>query len=198
MDTGKSYSLLLLAGGKSRRMGTDKASLLYGGKTFAELIIEKAEKIGISRIFISGFDFEGSKGKVVWDQFPDRGPLGGIHACMKEMDTPFCLILPVDVPELPVNILEGLLDYHENHRSGLTAKREIPLLWQHGDRREPLIGIYPVIMVKKIEEMIKESALPVFRVLDRWGYECYFQDVSEESIINVNTPELYEKLLKKK
>ena len=41
MDTGKSYSLLLLAGGKSRRMGTDKASLLYGGKTFAELIIEK-------------------------------------------------------------------------------------------------------------------------------------------------------------
>lgn len=58
-------------------MGTDKASLLYGGKTFAELIIEKAEKIGISRIFISGFDFEGNKGKVVWDQFPDRGPLGG-------------------------------------------------------------------------------------------------------------------------
>ena len=195
MDRNESYSLLLLAGGKSLRMGKDKAQLLYHGKTFADLIIAKAESIGIHRIFVSGFKPESGKGKVVWDQYQDRGPLGGIHACMKRMDTPFCLVLPVDVPELPTEILNGLLNYHKKHRKGLNGGREIPLLWEHGQRKEPLIGIYPVIMAGKIETMIKDGALPVFRVLDCWGYECFRQNVSEEQIINVNTPELYKELL---
>ena len=55
MDRKDVYSLLLLAGGKSLRMGKDKARLLYGGKTFAELIIDKAKEVGIDRIFVSGF-----------------------------------------------------------------------------------------------------------------------------------------------
>lgn len=154
-------------------MGKDKARLLYGGKTFAELIIDKAKEVGIDRIFVSGFELEGDVGEVVWDRYPDRGPLGGLHACMKEMETPFCLVLPVDVPRLSPEILEELLVYHERHRRGLTRGREIPLLWEHGVRKEPLIGVYPVAMAETIEEMIKERALPVFRVLDRWGYECF-------------------------
>ena len=38
---------------------------------------------------------------MIRDIYRNRGPLGGIHACMKEMDTPYCLVLPVDVPQLP-------------------------------------------------------------------------------------------------
>lgn len=195
MDRKDVYSLLLLAGGKSLRMGKDKARLLYGGKTFAELIIDKAKEVGIDRIFVSGFELEGDVGEVVWDRYPDRGPLGGLHACMKEMETPFCLVLPVDVPRLSPEILEELLVYHERHRRGLTRGREIPLLWEHGVRKEPLIGVYPVAMAETIEEMIKERALPVFRVLDRWGYECFLRDIPEDQILNVNTPELYKRLL---
>ena len=41
------YSLLLLAGGKSSRMGRDKAELLLGEKSFLECILEKAEMLGI-------------------------------------------------------------------------------------------------------------------------------------------------------
>ena len=68
MDRKDVYSLLLLAGGKSLRMGKDKARLLYGGKTFAELIIDKAKEVGIDRIFVSGFELEGDVGEVVWDR----------------------------------------------------------------------------------------------------------------------------------
>ena len=51
---------------------------------------------------------------VVSDIYRERGPLGGIHACMKAMDTPYCLVLPVDVPQFPVETLEELLLVHEN------------------------------------------------------------------------------------
>ena len=52
------YSLLLLAGGKSSRMGKNKAELVYEGKTFANLLAEKAEKLGIKEIFVSGFAYK--------------------------------------------------------------------------------------------------------------------------------------------
>lgn len=196
MDREDKYSLLLLAGGKSTRMGKNKAELLYAGKTFTELLISKVKRLGIRRIYISGFQEERRDVHIVWDQYPDRGPLGGIHACMKAMDTPFCLVLPVDAPKLPQEVLEELLAYHETCRNGLSKEKEIPLLWEHGDRMEPLIAIYPVDMADAIEELIKDTSAPVFRMLDRWGYECFRREISETKVINVNTPELYEELLR--
>lgn len=94
---------------------------MYGGKTFAELIIDKAKEVGIDRIFVSGFELEGDVGEVVWDRYPDRGPLGGLHACMKEMETPFCLVLPVDVPRLSARNFRGAFGgIMKRHRRGLT------------------------------------------------------------------------------
>ena len=196
MNRSDKYSLLLLAGGKSSRMGCNKAELLYQGKTFTELLIQKARRLGINKIYISGFQGEIEDVHTVWDKYPDRGPLGGLHACMSEMETPFCLVLPVDAPRLPQEILEELLIYHENSRYGLSSGKEMPLIWEHGDRKEPLIAVYPVRMAGMIEEMIKERSAPVFRVLDRSGYECFRLEMKEEQIINVNTPELYQELLK--
>ena len=203
------YSLLLLAGGKSSRMGSNKAELIYEGKTFADLLTEKAEKLGICEIFVSGFAYRAAETEnaekgiktrrhihVVWDQYTDRGPLGGIHACMKAMKTPFCLVLPVDAPKLPQNILEELIRRHETCRAGLTGEKEIPFLWEHDDRKEPLIAIYPVEMADSIGELIREKSAPVFRMLDRWGYECYRLEMDQPQVINVNTPELYKELLK--
>lgn len=198
MDRSENYSLLLLAGGKSSRMGCNKAELLYEGKTFAELLVLKAKKLGIQNIYISGFQGEIENVHIIWDKYPDRGPLGGLHACMTEIETPFCLVLPVDAPKLPQEILEELLHYHELQRAGLSSGKEIPLIWEHGDRKEPLIAVYPVEMAGMIEDMIKERSAPVFRVLDRSGYECLRLEMDKEQVINVNTPELYKELLEDK
>lgn len=183
------YTLLLLAGGKSARMGKNKAELVYEGKTFLEHMLEKARRLGIEKYYISGYDSQRADVRTVWDHYPDRGPLGGLHACMKAMDTPYCLVLPVDAPKLPQNILDALLERHE-HRTN-----EKVLIWEHGIRQEPLIAIYPVAMVDTIEDLIREHSAPVFRAIDTWGYECHRLEMEEEQIINVNTPEAYRKLL---
>ena len=130
------YSLLLLAGGKSARMGQSKAALLYEGKTFLEHMLQKAQQLGITQYYISGYDSPRADVRTVWDEYKDRGPLGGLHASMKAMNTPYCLVLPVDAPTLPVDILEALLQQHEQR-----TDQKI-LIWEHGVRKEPLIRIF--------------------------------------------------------
>ena len=183
------YSLLLLAGGKNARMGAVKAELLYEGKTFLEHMLDKARSLGIRKFFISGYDSPDPDIRSVPDTLRDRGPLGGLHACMKEMDTPYCLVLPVDAPKLPVEILEALLHRHESRTT------EKVLIWEHGVRQEPLIAVYPVAMVSTIEDLIREHSAPVFRALEVWGYDRYRLEPEEDLILNVNTPQAYNRLL---
>ena len=184
------YSLLLLAGGKSTRMGSNKAELLLEGKNFLKHMLQKGRELGLCRFYVSGYVSGDEDVCTVFDCFPDRGPLGGIHACMKVMNTPYCLVLPVDAPLLPLEILKVLLEQHKH-----SVDREKVLIWEHGDRKEPLIAIYPASMADTIEGLIKDQSVAVFRALDLWGYDCFRLETEEELIINVNTPELYQKII---
>ena len=183
------YSLLLLAGGKNARMGAVKAELLYEGKTFLEHMLDKARALGIEKFYISGYDAPGSGIRSVPDRYENRGPLGGLHACMSAMDTPYCLVLPVDAPKLPVEILEALLSRHRERTS------ERVLIWEHGVRQEPLIAVYPTAMVSSIEDLIRERSAPVFRALEVWGYDRYRLEIEDDLVLNVNTPQAYNRLL---
>ena len=89
MERHNQYSLLLLAGGKSARMGTSKAELLFEGKTFLEHMLDKAHALGIKKCYISGYASQREDVQTVWDIFPSRGPLSGIHASLMAMDTPY-------------------------------------------------------------------------------------------------------------
>ena len=183
------YSLLLLAGGKNARMGAVKAELLYEGKTFLAHMLDKARQLGIQKFYISGYASPDKTIQSVSDYYENRGPLGGLHACMRTVDTPYCLVLPVDAPKLPVDILEALLARHEQRTS------EKVLIWEHGVRQEPLIAIYPVAMADAIEDLIREHSAPVFRALDIWGYDRYRLEIEDNLILNVNTPQAYNRLL---
>ena len=195
MSRADNYSLLLLAGGKSLRMGTNKAELLYQGKTFVENLIEKAKHLGIENIYLSGYQKERTDVEVVWDIYPEVGPLGGLHAGMKNIKTASFLVLPVDIPQIPVDFLEEMICYHE--RKLLHSDEcNLPLVLEHQGFLEPLIGIYPVDMVDFIEERIKNQYLSVFRMLKEWGCVCFKSNIPEEHVANVNTKEDYERLLK--
>jgi FdhD protein len=95
----------------------------------------------------------------------------------------------VDAPKLPVEILDGLLTHHAQRQTGKV------LIWEHGVRQEPLIAVYPTAMAGAIETMIREHAAPVFRAIDSWGFESFRMEMPSEQILNINTPELYKKLL---
>ena len=197
----------------------EKAELLLDGDSFLSCQIKKAEKLGIHKVYVSGhaagadaFRNGAVKSSIHIQMVPDiyreRGPLGGLHACMKAMDTPYCLVLPVDVPQFPEETLEELLLAHENSLGAAASEnagsfgngREggnsgKPLLLVHGERTEPLMGIYPVCMADCIGEQIEKASAPVFRVLDAWGFDTFRTSAEEWKMRNINTPEDYRELL---
>ena len=83
------YGCVLLKGGKSSRMGgSDKAKLLYRGKSFEERIKGELEQLGLP-VFVS----EAKKSpdpRAIPDLIPEAGPLGGIYSCLKR--TVFCFL----------------------------------------------------------------------------------------------------------
>lgn len=192
----KEYSMLILAGGKSRRMGEDKAGLLFLGTPFWQVLVDKGQIAGIKKIYLSR---EGKETKnmedvhLVYDEYPQRGPLGGMQAAFAKMDTPYCLVVSVDVPQIPVEVLRHLLNCHkEKVRNGMTAGA---LLLEHEDQAEPLIGVYHTKYASLIEDEIKEHSCPVFRVLDKIKYETDMQNVQKWQVVSLNTPQEYKKML---
>ena len=195
MNRADKYSLLLLAGGKSKRMGADKAKLLYNGKTFVDNLIDKAKCLGITKVYLSGYSTPIGDAEVVPDLYPEVGPLGGIHAGLCKVETPYCMVLPVDVPQIPVEFLEELLVYHGEKCTPLDGK-QLPLVLERQDFLEPLIGVYPTSMSSFLEERIEAQVLSVFRMVKAWGYESYHSNIEPSKIANINTKEDYERLIK--
>ena len=192
MGRADNYSLLLLAGGKSSRMGTNKAELLYEGKSFLENIIEKAKCLGLKELYISGYQGKYEDVQVVYDIYPEIGPLGGLHAVLTNVQTQYCLVLPIDIPQIPLAFLDELIKIHEQG----TIDMEIPLLVEREGFLEPLIGIYPVTMKNFIEERIDAGNFSVFRMIKEWGYVGVQTEIPEWQIANINTKEDYKRLLK--
>ena len=129
-------SMIILAGGASRRMGRDKSDLMIDGKTFLEMQIEKGEKLGISDIILSGYHGEKKyKYPVVTDRIPGKGPLGGLEACLRRAENPYCLVLGVDVPLVPVQELSALI-------STVNRAKSDAVILRHSGHEEPLMGIY--------------------------------------------------------
>ena len=99
----------VLAGGKSTRMGEDKASLAFKGRTLLQRALDLAHAVaGKVRIVGDRKKFS-AFGPTIEDLFPHRGPLGGIHAALQSSNTDLNLILAVDMPLLTPEFLQHLL-----------------------------------------------------------------------------------------
>ena len=180
----ENYSMIVLAGGKSSRMGTDKADLCIGDKSFLELQIEKGRELGIQDIQVSGYRGKRCPVPVTPDRFPEKGPLGGLESCLRRAKQEKCLVLGVDIPLIPVTELENLLSASEKSESAVTVLK-------HGDRKEPLIGVYHRDLADGIWEEITQGKRKVFGFLDKIGYTVYESKAPEQYITNVNTPDIY-------
>jgi molybdopterin-guanine dinucleotide biosynthesis protein A len=100
----------VLAGGRSTRMGQDKALLQVGGRSLVELALDKLRSIGVAapRIAAARSDLS-SYAPVVPDLHPACGPLSGIEAALAATTQPLNVFLPVDMPLLPSRFLSWML-----------------------------------------------------------------------------------------
>ena len=178
------FSAVILAGGYSLRMGRNKAELMIGEKTFLQHLTDKLKAIGIGEILISGYEAAPEGTRMIRDRIPHKGPLSGIHAALMEASFPACLVLPVDMPLLPEEVLKKLV---ETHTGSIT-------LLQHNGQTEPLVGVYDCRLAALCGEILKGERTAVKELLKKAGHSVLSLSGDDALFRNFNTPEEYEEL----
>ncbi len=106
------FAAVLLAGGRSRRMGRDKALLpLADGRLLWQRQLEVLWELQPAELFISGPERAGFPATVprLEDETPGLGPLTGIVTALKAMRSPRLVVLAVDLPMMTTEFLLRLL-----------------------------------------------------------------------------------------
>jgi molybdenum cofactor guanylyltransferase len=132
------FSAVLLAGGESRRMGTNKATFLFRGKPLWQVQLETIRKLQPAEIFVSAKtdpSWRPDDVQFIADIPPSCGPLSGLAASLAKIHTtPHLLALAIDMPFMTENYLRSICDAIEPGR-GVVAKID--------NRAEPLAAVYP-------------------------------------------------------
>ena len=178
-------SMIVLAGGKSQRMGRDKADLPYGETTFLEHQIAKGRALGIENVLVSGYRGEKCSAEVVGDVLLERGPLSGLAATLPQVEHEHCLVLSVDMPQLPLSVLRKLIAHSRGSDCAVTILR-------HGTKFEPLVAVYNRSAAAAAEELLRRGRGAVMALLEEVGYEEYLCPEDEAAFQNVNTMDDYE------
>jgi molybdopterin-guanine dinucleotide biosynthesis protein A len=126
----------ILAGGKSSRMGADKAFLNFDGWTLLERTLELARSVTGEVRIVGGLEKFARFAPVVEDIFPGQGPLGGIHAALRSSTSDLNLMLAVDAPFISRALLQYLI-CGAHHTPEATVV--VPCCNGH---RQPLCAIY--------------------------------------------------------
>lgn len=92
------FTAFVLAGGRSSRMGTDKASLQFEGRTLLARALDLLRALTPEVRIVGPAAKFAPYGRVIEDVYPGRGPLAGIHAALSASTTELNLILAVDLP----------------------------------------------------------------------------------------------------
>lgn len=116
-------SAFILAGGKSRRMGTDKAFVMLEGRTLLSRLLDIARQL-TSNVHIIGDPAKFTPfAPTIEDIFPRCGPLGGIHAALRSSRTDMNVILAVDVPFVSLALLDYLTSRATSSVASVTVAR---------------------------------------------------------------------------
>jgi molybdopterin-guanine dinucleotide biosynthesis protein A len=184
----EAVTAFVLAGGKSSRMGRDKALLQFGGKTLLEGALVLASTVAPKLKIVGDPAKYAEFAPVVSDIYLDRGPLGGIHAALINTDTDLNLILATDLPFVAPAFLQHLIATARSTDALVT----VPKL---GHFFEPLCAIYR----KEFSNVAQQALIEGRNKVDALFTAGITYLVSEEEIVaagfspamfrNLNTPE---------
>ena len=187
-------SAAVLAGGKSRRMGTDKASLrLPKGGMLIEEIVTRLRAVADDVLIVANDDrFAALSVPIVADCFADAGSLGGIYSALLAARHDQCLVVACDMPFLSVPLLRWMVE---------EADPWDALVPRLGGQPEPLHAIYRRSCAPVIEAHLRAGQYKIARffaeVRIRYLDEVVLRqhDPTLHSFVNVNTPEEWQRVL---
>jgi molybdenum cofactor guanylyltransferase len=191
---------IILAGGKSSRMGFDKQFLKLRDKYIIEMITEKLEKVFNEIIIVTSKPEEYAKYgyKLVEDEIKDFGPLAGIHVGLKSSGSIHNYIVACDMPFINIkyiNYMRSLINRHEGKVDGVITRL--------GEWIEPFNAFYSKSLLQKLEENIEKGNKQINLLLQDsnvfYVSEATAREFSPDwdMFTNVNTLKDYEGLIER-
>ncbi|HYC78610.1 MAG TPA: molybdenum cofactor guanylyltransferase [Planctomycetota bacterium] len=185
--TAPAWSLGVLAGGRSVRMGRDKASAPFRGGTLLDHVARRLAPPGVP-LLVSlrpGTPDPPAPWRRVDDATPDLGPMAGIAALARAAETHFVLVVPCDLPLLPPDCGDRLLAFSK----GVDA-----VTLRVGGRTEP----FPALVARELASTLEAALREGLRRADGWHarvaaatapFEVAFPGVdAAEALLNANDP----------
>ncbi|MEH7111020.1 molybdenum cofactor guanylyltransferase [Neobacillus niacini] len=184
---------IILSGGKSSRMGTNKALLKLNEKTTVERMVDTLKVYFDDIILVTNetdaYQFLGVK--MVPDHYQGMGPLAGFHAGLKASNYDVNFIVACDMPFVSGELAATLVEKIE-HYDAL-----IPVI---NGKKQTLCGVFQKKIVTKIEECIENGRLPIKHLLDHLNVlylsekdlQVYSNIDIERVFFNMNHPHEYE------
>jgi len=182
----------VLAGGKSARMGSDKAFLQLGDETLLSRALKVAGAVTGEVWIVGDAKKFAAFGRVIEDVYRDRGPLGGIHAALSSSATELNLMLAVDLPFVGPEFLEYLLSRARESGAMVTVPRA-------GGGLQPLCAVY----WRRFSEVAEQSLREGKNKIDSLFATVETRVIEEDELVragfsagmfrNLNTPEELEK-----
>ena len=178
---------VILAGGRSSRMGRDKALLELNEQKFIDHLVQ--ELSGCCKVMISAAhqdDYAGYGVPVIADETKDIGPIEGIRQALRSSGSDYVFVCAVDTPFVRKEMIQYLAEFISSDYDAF--------VFREGDRIHPHIGIYSRAALPVIEEMIGEKQYRLTKLLSRIrtkyvdiGTSCF----DRKALRNINTPEDY-------
>lgn len=186
MINSKDITGIILAGGKSNRMGTDKGFLLFNEKPFIQYSIDALQALVSNIIIVSNdISYDALGYQRINDSQKDFGPVAGIYSGLKTSKTTYNIILSCDIPLIKPAILQILIDAVDDHSDVIQIVSD--------DKKMPLIALYKKQCVSHFHKAIQENQHKLQNVL----VQCISKNVllkkeDEQYTINVNTKKEFE------
>lgn len=184
---------IILSGGKSSRMGENKALLPFNEKTNIERIKDELSSIFDEIILVTNEPeaYEFLKIKTVSDVYPRMGPLAGLHAGLLASDYEENIVVACDMPFASAEVA-GVLVKELKHYDAV-----IPVI---DGRQHPLFAAYQKKLVPNIEACLKEEQRRMVqllenlsvRYLDEKELQIFCEGNLERIFFNMNHPNEYE------
>ncbi len=180
---------IILAGGKSSRMGRDKGLCRFRGKTLVSYAIETLKPL-CGRLILSANnrveDYAAFGLEVLPDEVKGIGPMGGILSCLRQSDTQHNLVLSCDTPFVTTALLEFLLQNIE--------KRQV-VVPRHGENLlEPLAAYYATNTLAQLNRCVEAGDYKMMNFFNRVNFGTVNVDqlmpsFSPALFRNLNTPD---------
>jgi len=188
---GENFQGIVLAGGKSKRFGEDKACFVWQGKTFLQHAVDALRGLGLDVCIVTqaGRQYAVNGACMLWDAVSDQGPLGGLYTACHEISAKTLLVLTCDMPLVSTEVLRELLGAYD-------GQSDVALFDNADVTFDPFPGIYRTGLKSVVSHLLSQKKFAMQGFLQ--GIEkkqfihprhspCHFKNINHQQDLPILT-----------